>query len=235
MLAWEWLRRQPEYRSAALRSGARQAQLSLGVAPEQPPAARWGLHLFEDPCLPAVLARPMWRSERHPLVLRAMAEAADADADAFVLERVGRLARVAGGAGVERLLLSDGWRSVRMDVRGTSLLNGPVRLTYELAGIAAAREKLRVLRRFLALASANAFSRPLHSPPRGSRRQVLLLRAADALREGADQRAIAAGLLSGRAAEARWRVNAPSLRSQVQRLVRGARQMSDGAFWTLLL
>jgi hypothetical protein len=69
----------------------------------------------------------------------------------------------------------------------------------------------------------------------GARRQILLLRAWDALQTGADLRTIAVELLSNRAAEKRWRVNSPSLRSQAQRLVQGARTLAGGGFWNLLV
>jgi hypothetical protein len=97
-----------------------------------------------------------------------------------------------------------------------------------MEGIAAARAPLPVLQRFLALASTGIFSRSLHAPDPRANRQVLLLRAWDARQDGAAQRTIATELLSGEAAEMRWRVKSPSLRSQVQRLVQAARSMASG-------
>jgi hypothetical protein len=61
-----------------------------------------------------------------------------------------------------------------------------------------------------------------------------LLRAHDALAAGASQREIAACLFDELAAQRRWRVNAPHLRSRVQRLVRAARQAACGAYLGLL-
>ena len=235
LFAWEWLRRQPDYRAAALSRGVRQPQPPLGTLPEQAQAGRWGLHVFEDPTLSAHRARPIWCADRHPFVLRASAEPSDEPDDAFVLDKLRQFAALAGSPDVERLLLSDGCRSIRIDVRGASLLSGPVRLKYELEGVVSAKAPLLVLQRFLALASKGTFSRSLHMPDPRARRQVLLLRTYDALQDGADQRTIAAGLISGRAVEKRWRVRSPSLRSQIQRLVQGARSMADGSFWGLLL
>ena len=63
---------------------------------------------------------------------------------------------------------------------------------------------------------------------------MLLLRAHDALAAGADQRDIAEALLSREAAQPKWRVGAPSLRSRAQRLVRGARLMAAGGYRELL-
>jgi hypothetical protein len=234
IFAWEWLRRIPAYRAAALRSGVNQAKLPLGILPEQPGAARWGLHLFEDPSLSFVEARPIWRIDRHAFVLSASAKVSRLDPDAFALERLRHFATLARSPEVERLLLSDGCRSIRLDVRGSSLLSGPVRLKYELEGIAAAKAPLLVLQRFLVLATKGNFSRSLHRHDPRARRQILLLRTWDALQDGAGQRAIAAELLSSQAAEKRWRVRSPSLRSQIQRLVQAARSTARGGFWHFL-
>jgi hypothetical protein len=233
IFAWEWLRRQADYRAAALRN-VRQPQLPIGALTEQAGARRWGLHVFEDPSLSSEKARPVWSSDRHPFVLRACAEPFGKDEDAFVLDGLRQFATLAGPPGVEHLLLSDGCRSIRVDVWGASLLSGPVRLKYELQGVAAAEAPLLVMQRFLALASKGTFSGSLHTPVSRAGRQILLLRTWDALQEGADQRTIAAELLSGRAVERRWRVSSPSLRSQAQRLAQGARTMAGGGFWGLL-
>lgn len=61
-----------------------------------------------------------------------------------------------------------------------------------------------------------------------------MLRAHDALAAGASQREIAAVLLDEEALAPRWRVEAPSLRSKVQRLVRSARAMADGGYRLIL-
>ena len=61
-----------------------------------------------------------------------------------------------------------------------------------------------------------------------------MLRAYDALTGGADQRDIASVLLSQDAREPRWRTSTPSIRSQAQRLVRGARRMVSGDYLKLL-
>ena len=232
--AWEWVRRQPSYRAEALRARAAQHELPLGIIAESPGAANWGLHAFEDPRLAAPHARPIWRSERHPFVLGAFAEAWRADPNALELGRLGATATILAAEGVERLLLTDGYRSVRLDARGTSLLSGSVRLHYDLAGVQAARRMIPVLQRFIAVVSNGAFLRSPHPPDRRARRQVLLLRTHDALQDGADQRTIAAELLSGTAANVRWRIESPSVRSQAQRLVHGARSMAAGRFWQLL-
>jgi hypothetical protein len=232
--AWEWLRRQREYRAAALEHPIRPAQRPLGVIAEQPAATCWGLHVFEDPAVSSPRARPIWRAERCAFVLQATAERAGPGSDSVKLDDLRRFARMARGAAGEHLLLSDGYRSIRLDVRGASARAGPVMFRFEIAGLATLRRELATLHRLVSLASTGRFSPRLHPPDRRARRQILLLRAHDALAVGADQRTIAAQLLSKQAAGQRWRVRSPSLRSQAQRLVRSARQMAQEGFWQLL-
>jgi hypothetical protein len=63
---------------------------------------------------------------------------------------------------------------------------------------------------------------------------VQILRAWDALQDGAAQREIAAVLLNPCAGEPDWRIRNPSLRSRAQRLVRLARSMAGGGYLALL-
>lgn len=78
------------------------------------------------------------------------------------------------------------------------------------------------------------FARVLHPREARSARWALVLRAGDAVASGASQRAIAELLLSADARERRWRVQAPALRSRVQRLVREARRMAAGGYLSML-
>lgn len=227
--AWEWLRRDQAYRAAA-----RKAQ-GLGGGEGGAGARGWGLHRFENPDRGVPYARPVWRAERHPLVLSAVAARTGAAADTFDLRLLSGLAvvvRSAGGA--EQLLLCDGIRTLRLDLRAGSLAKGPVELRYLLAGFASLEAPLLTLRRLVALQRTGRFSRSLHPPESRARRWILMLRAFDAIVAGADQRNIAEALLSSEAAAPRWRSRVPSLRSQAQRLVRSARLMAGGGYWDLL-
>jgi hypothetical protein len=227
IFAWEWLRRDSSYRAAASHPVARKF---CGEGPE-----RWGLHAFENPDLAAPHARPMWRRRDHPFVLQVVAwPTAEAD-NAFELERFAGFITLIGAAdGREHLLLSDGLRSIRIDVLAGSLGLGPVRLHYRLAGVAAAERPLLTLRRVIAMQLSGRFSPSLHAAEAKAGRWILMLRAHDALAAGADQREIAVTLLSRSASQPRWRSEAPSLRSQAQRLVRGARRMAVGGYRELL-
>lgn len=231
IFAWEWLRRDPAYRAAAQRAAAEPCR-DVGNSPA---ADHWGLHAFVHPSLASPAARPLWRADIHPAVLPVIAAGPDAPSDAFDLDRFASMAvlhKVPERR--EHLLLSDGLRAIRLDILAGTVTAGPARLRYLLSGFAAAERPLMTLRRLMALQRAGRFSRSLHRPERRARRWVLMLRAHDAIAAGSDQREIAAALLSRTARELRWRSVTPSLRSQVQRLVRASRQMATDGYRELL-
>ena len=231
IFAWEWLRRNPAYRDAAEWS-------LVHASPDESfaEAAAWGLLAFEAPRLPAPIARPIWHAEACPLVLRAFADGEGGLDDAFDLHQfASSTTLLTDREGCEHLLLSDGLHAVRIDVVAGSAVRGPVRLSYLLSGRASVERPLLTLRRLLAFCRTGRFSRSLHPPAPRARRWVMMLRAWDALAAGAGQREIAEALLSSTAGANRWRSEAPSLRSQAQRLVRGARRMAGGGYRTLLL
>ena len=230
--AWEWLRRDGRYRAAAGGAPRWRESPSPRVEKADPAAAPWGLHAFEDPGLAACAARPVWRRERYARVLVAGAEQAGSSPDRFDLARLARLATLVRAADGEHLLVSDGATSLRLDIVSGSLLDGPVMLSYRLAGFAALRGPLETLHALLRFRQAGGLA-PGQLRDR-NRRLILLLRATDALRTGATQREVAAGLLSAEAERARWRAEAPSLRLRAQRLVKGARAMAGGGYRVLL-
>lgn len=224
IFAWEWLRRDCNYRAAAI--AERPSAAGSSPAPE-----RWGLHAFEDPRLAAPDARPLWRADVHAPVLPALGARPGPASEAFDLARFAAMATILKVPhGREHLLVSDGLRTIRLDILAGTVTGGPVQLRYLLTGFEAAERPLMTLRRLLALQRTGRFSCSLHRPESRARRWILMLRAHDALAAGADQREIAAALLNRAAGERRWRSDAPSLRSQVQRLVRGARCMASGGY-----
>lgn len=229
ILAWEWLRRDPDYRRAAELQAARPDARSPSAA-----AQSWGLHGFELPDRTAPAARPVWVASRHRGVLTAQSVRAEGGSDAFRFADLAGLATLITDGDRHHLLLSDGLRAIRIDAAGDSPAAGPVHLRYRLSGIVSAEAPLLTLRRFLALVRTGEFSRSLHLPEARARRWLLILRAYDGLTAGADQREIAEVLVSEAAAEPRWRSRSPSLRLQAQRLARSARRMAAGEYRTLL-
>lgn len=167
--------------------------------------------------------------------LEALVEEEGAADERFDVKRLARFATlVTSPVGTEHWLLSDGRRPIRIDVAQGSLRVGPVLLRYRLAGFAGAQAPLLVLRRLFALWRSGDFSRALHPGEPRAARWILVLRAGDALAAGASQREIAECLLGGEATPRRWRVEASSVRSRAQRLVREARRMAAGSYRELL-
>jgi hypothetical protein len=225
--AWEWLRRRADYRDAALaaRTGEGGKEQSL----------EWNLHGFEDPACSVPLARPVWAAPRHRWVISARAEPAGSnDDDSLDIGDLAPFVTLVAAASVQRLLLSDGYRSIRADLAGAPLDRSPVRLAFELSGIRSLDRPLLVLRRFQSLATRHRFIDALYPPLGRARRLILQLRTYDALCAGANQADIAEALLSAGLQRRGWRVHSPSIRSQSQRLVRSALTMARGQFWQLL-
>lgn len=203
------------------------------VLEAEPAAHRWGLHAFADPRLPANAARPVWRHDWLRRVLTVDASAGGPAGECFDLARFAGFATVVCVARVrEHVLLCDGKACLRIDVASGSLLAGPACLSYRLAGLAALRGPLQTLHGLVRLWHSGRLPPPVAN--HRARRLVLLLRAWDGLRQGASQRDIAAVLLRGEAAAARWRSEAPSLRTRAQRLAKGARAMAEGGYRDLL-
>ena len=230
LIAWEWLRRDPLYRAAAIEADG--SGLYLAASADGP--ARFGLVAFEPPDLAVPSARPIWSLSVHPFVLLAARGERANSSDRFDVERFEQFGRLLVTDQSEHLLLSDGFRAIRLDGPARIFAGGPTDLAYSIHGLRAAEAPLMTLRRFLALARNGRFSRLLYPCEKRARRWMLLLRTADALADGACQREIAEVLLSSSAREPRWRSRDPNLRLKVQRLVHLARQMSNGGYRRLL-
>lgn len=115
LIAWEWLRRDPAYRAAVVRGDT--------------DAGRFGLHRFEDPACSSALVGVWWRRDVDPFVLTAAA-APCAGTEAFSPDLLPVAAAIERLAGTERLLVTDGARSLRVDIVAGTLLEGPVYLTW---------------------------------------------------------------------------------------------------------
>lgn len=230
LLAWEWLRRDPGYRLAALGKADRSGVGDPWIRAGEPAAASWGLHAFEDPRLPASLARPVWTAA-DAFVLSARAFPSRDDGDSIALHARGGLETVVLGDRQEHLLFSDGRGALRVDIVEGSLLAGWARLHYEVSGLGSAARPMSAIRTLAHLQKSGRFGR---GGPRVRPRDILLLRAFDGIRDGAGQRQLAAALLRRRELGPDWRIEQPSLRSQAQRLARDARSMAAAGFRKLL-
>jgi hypothetical protein len=227
--AWEWLRRHPRFRTVAL--GA----IKRGIAETEDRAAlEWGLHRFEDPRQSFSIARPVWTSLAHPWVVSASAKFADVGDDVLNAAQLSHFSKLVSSAEAERLLLSDGYRTIRLDLVGAPLGNSVVALHYNLSGIRRLDRPLTVLTRLRSLVLTGRFVGSHHPPVRRACRLVQLLRTLDALHSGANQADIAEFILSPMLDRVHWRIHSPSLRSRVQRLTRQAKRTANNGFWSLL-
>lgn len=192
-----------------------------------------GCTFAADPALCAPQARPVWRAEIDPAVISVSVAAPGEDrCDWFEPRRFERLLTlVEEGDGHEHIVLSDGFRRLRIAIEEGSLADmRPVTLRFRVEGMATARAQLLSLRRFLGLCRTGRFSDALFPRDKRVRRGLEVLRVHDALRAGASQREIAADLFGPERVPADWRIASDALRSRVRRLVREARRMAGGGY-----
>ena len=193
-----------------------------------------GFTFAEDPERSAPDARIIWHADLDPGAVRAAAAAAAAtDPDAIDAARLTPwLSAAVDEAGVEHVVLSDGWQHIRLDIEHGSLLAGsPVVLHYRLAGLIEAEPKLLPLQQLIALVRHRRFLRGLTAPDVRMTRHLLALRVHDALAAGASQREIAEVLFGG-IADSGDRTD--SLRSRVRRLARESRRLASGGWRNLM-
>jgi hypothetical protein len=131
-----------------------------------------------------------------------------------------------GSDGTEHWLWSDGLRPVRLDVIAGTLCGGPVQLDFRIPGFGAALTRLATIERLTALVRTGRLVPGMFPAEARTQRWALILRTHDALEAGASQRDIAECLFSLDKLS-RWRIEAPSSRLRVQRLVAAARMTAS--------
>jgi|SRR5690625_17818 len=216
-LAWEYLRRHPDYRRDWLR---RRRRVDA--------AKRWGLRVLEDPALDARTAHPAWFPD-HDAVVQLYPDA-DPPPDALVFE----FWRISG----DKRLIHDGKRLIL-------ITHGPgycVRLAFApglgdgMAYVYAIRACATTYPRYQALVTeldklaagvVLAVAKPRPSPT--SLLELHTLQALDATLAGASLREIAEGLFGTGAVVASWYTDG-GLRSKVRRLVRRGKALMDGGY-----
>lgn len=137
-------------------------------------------------------------------------------------------------SGVERVLVGDEKGEVRLDIRTGTILNGPVRLRYDLAGARGVEAKLLTLCRLMALIRLGRIPRRLLPPSRRTGRWAMALQALDARRAGASHREIAVALFGEEVVVQDWDGRSTYLRSRVQRLLRLGKALVQGGYRRLL-
>lgn len=206
--AWEWLRRTPGYRLA----------WSSGD-----PSDPFGLARLEDPGLDALVGRPVWTAKVDRAVLRADGREAG-ESDGLNRSSLAPFTTVVSvGRRHKHILLSDGLRSIRVDLSVSSSVAKPAMLTWHIPGGRGLGAQLAALAQFDALIRRGRFSHSLHPAERRARRWIAMLRVHDALATDATNREIVTEMFDVPTTGARWRSAAGPWRLRVQRLTAGAR------------
>lgn len=190
----------------------------------------------ERPEVEAPDARIIWRADIDPSTLEACAHPVDKrDRDAVDAQMLSPWLTSVRDAAGEHVVLSDGWRRIRIDITGGSLsAGGPVVLRYRLQGHASAQPKLLPLRRLVDLCRHRRFSVSLYPRDRRIDRWVALLRTRDAVADGASQRDILRVFFDEEATPGLENGRTRSLQSRVRRLVAEAGRLAGGGYRTLL-
>lgn len=196
-----------------------------------------GCTFAEHPVRAAPEARLIWHANYDPGTVSVSAFPADpGDPDSFQVNDLAPwLTGTTDEEGREHVVLSDGWRHVRIDVEeGRFLGEDAVLLQYRLTGIASAEPGALTIRRIIDLCRRRRFTKNLFPPDRHMARGLDALRVHDALMDGASQREIGAVLFGQRRIALDWSGTSDSLRSRVRRLVSEARAMARGHYRQLM-
>lgn len=223
-LAWEYLRRNPEYRRAWQQHRHR---------PEHE-AHRWGLRLLEDPMRDARDAHPDWFPDPSSVVQVCPDADPTADALPFHLWHFpGRKHLTHDG---KRLVLTTRLvgRMLRMAI-SPALADG-MAYAYAVRAGCQLRERWRAVETELAMLdtdSAHHSATTSDRPGRTSMLHMNTLQALDGTLAGASQRGVAEVLFGINTVAERW-YDDSDLRAQVRRLIRRGQTLMDGGYQRLL-
>ena len=232
-LAWEWLRRDPDYRRLAADAVVPASTVTILDPAPASCTARWGCLNMPDADQRWSDATLLWSAEIDRSVLGVLAlpaserigppiDLAACDAKAFVV--------IAGDC--QHVLLRNGAGAVRLDVLSGSFIDGPVSLVLSLIGMDENEPAIVALRRFLHFRRTGRFPAPSGRACQRLRRQVLALRVHDAQAAGASIRDVGVMLFGFDRVQNEWADEA--LKSQCRRLIALAREMAAGGYRTLL-
>jgi hypothetical protein len=237
--AWEFLRRDPDYRKSweSARAGfavtAHDRQSTLMDATDA--AARlseWGCLYTSDPSFDARSSDVIWRPDLCSRVLHLTALPFSASGgDRFDLCDIAcRWVLLRGDGHTQHLLFQDSTRSLQLAVEGVSVL-APVRLVPR--GEVDSRQ-LQLHRCFVDFQISSRLL-PSHFPREYlSGRLKRVLRALDGSLAGASHRQIAVTLFGEAQVEAEWCAAGRPLRDKVRRTINRGRFLMQGGYCSLL-
>ena len=140
-----------------------------------------------------------------------------------------------GASITEHVLLSDEDHQVQLELHGGTVLDGPVRLHYDLSGSIGLAPKLAALQRLLALQHLGHIPHTLDRVSHRVNRWTLVLRALDAHLAGAHQREIATAFWGEALVTKEWRGRSDYLRARVRRLVELGCAVTGGEYRRFLI
>lgn len=216
-LAWEYLRRHPDYRRDWLR---RRRRPEAGQA--------WGLRLLEDPALDARDAHPVWFPD-HDGVLQLYPDAdPPSDAPGFEFWRIpGNKQLVHDG---KRLVLTARWPGCCVRLALAPALEDGMAYLYAIRACAAPCARYHALTAELDKLGAEIAPAAVRSRPTpAALLELHTLQALDATLAGASLREVAEGLFGSETVAAGWYADG-GLRSRVRRLVRRGQSLMRGGY-----
>lgn len=239
--AWEWLRRNPHYRSAVRWAALPDIQILrrspalavLTVAEPSSLARAWGLIASETPDREAGPAQVFWRPDVNPGVLGARAEPCTQD-DSIDVSALSCAVTILRLPGEEHVRVSDGARSIQFFVRDGTVLEGPVQVRFALNGHGVLAPRLDTMRRFAALVRTKRFPHSLFAPPPHAVWWAQALTAFDAAQVGLPRREIAARLFGAEAAAKHWPAESEWMRSRVRRALQMGEKLVSGGYRKIL-
>lgn len=131
-------------------------------------------------------------------------------------------------------MLGTGHRSIRLSVASGTLLAGPVKLSYRLAGCYALEHRLLALRRLARLLARRRMPAGLFPANAKARRRADILRALDALAITPSHRTVAEAVFGEPLVRRDWSGGSDYLRTRTHRLIHEARQLVDGGYLELV-
>ncbi|SHL51842.1 Uncharacterized conserved protein [Sphingobium sp. YR657] len=183
----------------------------------------------------ASVARLLWDHCLDPMVIRVSAQSVSRDdPEAWDIGSLGRPVTIFKDALGEEVLIGTARTAVRLSIAKGTLLDGPVRLIYQLSGRHQLSRRLLALRQLEALMRLGRVPRRLATPAVNSNRSVLLVRTLDAMAIHNSARSIAAALFGQEEVDAKWMHESDYLRMQTRRLISRARYLANGGYISLL-
>lgn len=224
-LAWEYLRRNPDYRDAWKGYLRRPANADPKL---------WGLRLFEDPERDARAVQPDWALDPDSLMLLRPDDDPPGDAPPFRLWGIPGRKHLAHD-GQRLMLVSNVGGTVLRMALAPALADG-MPFTYTLRAGGRLSQRWRAIEAQLAAldaADADQHSRAAERPGRAQLVHMRSLQALDGSQAGASQRDVAEALFGRDEVTLRWHADS-ELRARVRHLIRRGRTYVSGGYYQLL-